>query len=152
MSSKSHVKVPPHLKYVAALPWEMLDIHFHAVLQKMMLKSLSCVLKIMCFMTYGWIDIDTVTSVACIVSYMPQTCLEMPTPLINCTANNALVSATEPRTTTADKLSAGWHPINCSGQDWVPRSEIWSSESGVACSKRRTVTKCSLYRRRSCQH
>jgi len=48
-------------------------------------------------MPYGWIDIDTVTVVAHGVYYMPQTCLKMPMPLINCTVNNALVSATVPR-------------------------------------------------------
>jgi len=40
----------------------MLEIHFHAVLQKMLVKSASCVLKINCFVSYGWTDtVATVT-------------------------------------------------------------------------------------------
>jgi len=42
----------------------MSEIHFHAVLQNMLLKSVSFVLKIKCFMSYGWTDIDIVTTVA----------------------------------------------------------------------------------------
>jgi len=43
--------VPPHLRYVAAVPCEVLEIHFHAVLQKML--SVSHVFKIECFMPCG---------------------------------------------------------------------------------------------------
>jgi len=62
-------------------------------------------------------EIDTVTTVAHNVHYMPQTRLKMPMPLIDCTVNNVLVSTTVPRhartsvhwryTTMADKLVAG---------------------------------------------
>jgi len=78
---------------------ELLEIHFHAVLQKMLFKSLSYVLKIKRFMSYGWIDIDTVTTVAHGVHYMLQTCLKIPKTLINCPVNIALVSGTVPRHT-----------------------------------------------------
>jgi len=50
------------------------------------------------FMSYGRIDIDTVMIVAQSIHYMPQTCLKMQMPLINCTVSNALVSATVPWT------------------------------------------------------
>jgi len=50
-------------------------------------------------MPYGRTDIDTVTVVTHSVHYMPQTCLKMPTPLMNFPVNNALVSATVPRHT-----------------------------------------------------
>jgi len=83
-----------HLKYVAALPWEMSKIHFHAVLQNMPLKSVSYMLKSKRIMSYGWTDIDIITSVAHRVCYLPQTCLKMAMPFINCTVSNALVSAT----------------------------------------------------------
>jgi len=38
--------VPPHLKYVALLLWEMLELYFYAILQKMLLINVSRVLKI----------------------------------------------------------------------------------------------------------
>jgi len=40
-------RVPLYLKCVAALPWNMLEIRFHVVLQQMLglLKSASCVLE-----------------------------------------------------------------------------------------------------------
>jgi len=54
----------------------------------MLLKSVSRVLKIKRFVSYGYIDIDTATTVAHSVYYMLQACLKTPTPLINCTVNN----------------------------------------------------------------
>jgi len=33
--------VPQNLKYVGALPWEVLEIHFYAALQKMLLKRVA---------------------------------------------------------------------------------------------------------------
>jgi len=46
MYNKNREHILQHLKRVAVLPWEMLEIYFHAVLRKMLLKSVSCVLKI----------------------------------------------------------------------------------------------------------
>jgi len=78
-------------------------------------------------MSSGCIDIDTVMTVAHLVHYMPQACLKIPMPLINCNVNNALVSDILPcqmrisvyshYTTAADKPTAGRHPINCTGPD-----------------------------------
>jgi len=47
----------------------MLEIHFHAVLQKMLLAAYYVCWKIKCFMSHGWIDIDAVTIVAKSVHY-----------------------------------------------------------------------------------
>jgi len=64
VSNKNHV-IYSYREYVAALPVEMLEIHSRAVLQKTLLKSISCVLKIKFFMSYGRTDIGTVmTAVA----------------------------------------------------------------------------------------
>jgi len=62
-------------------------------------------------------DIDIVTTVAHSVHNMPQICLKMQIPLINCIVNNALESATVPRhtrtsvhwrhTTVSDNIAAG---------------------------------------------
>jgi len=77
--------------HVLHTTWKILEIHFHAVLRKMQLEVVSYVLEIKYFMSYGWINIDIVTTVAHSVHYMPRTCLKMPMQLINCNVNNATV-------------------------------------------------------------
>jgi len=62
----------------------------------MLIRSVSYVLKIEYLVSYSSSDIVTVMPVAHCVHYMLQTCLKMPMLLINCTVNNALVSATVP--------------------------------------------------------
>jgi len=52
--------------------------------------------KIKHFMSYGWVDIDTLRIVVHSFRYLSLTCLTMPIPLVNCTDNSALVSATVP--------------------------------------------------------
>jgi len=41
--------IPPHLKHVGALPWDVLKIAFHAIIQNMLLNSESFVLKKLMF-------------------------------------------------------------------------------------------------------
>jgi len=78
----------------------MSQSHLHAVLQKTTLKSVLCGVKeIECFISYGHVYSDTVTTVAHSVHYLPQTCLKIPTPLIKNAVNNLSVSATVPRRT-----------------------------------------------------
>jgi len=65
MTNKNRVTSPtsPELCCCTTL-WNVRNL-FKCCITKKLLKSISCVLKIKCFMSYGWIDnIDTVTTVA----------------------------------------------------------------------------------------
>jgi len=98
----------------------VLEIYFHAVLQKMLLKNVAYVLKIKCFISHSRIGMgmgrgrvtyltfwdplhasgtaenrdSKFTTVAQSAHYLPQTCLKIPMPLVNSTVNYAFVSAT----------------------------------------------------------
>jgi len=118
------------------------------------LKAYHVCQTIKCFMSYGTINTDTVTIVAYSVYDMPQTCSNMPMPLIKCTVYNALVSATVLHqtctsvhwryTTVADKLMAGWHPILFIAVDQAEFRKVRLGRVIRALFARKFVQRCML--------